>query len=665
MGNCRSKWDWMSHGNLRCDECSQIIEFSEEKGYANDCKGCHRELSKLYKLKEGQLSESPVALGKPETVPSLRQLEKIKDVVRGFKDLDHKVRFLYFTSGELYMSVPSALRVKNATGTPTIYLNILSEVTMALSKLPEDRIRYHLKDIIALNSWQNTPISIPFRMNRLSHGPQRHFRTSVTDSEMKSRFSKRDSYKFLTVRSDFDRLTKTTATDKLLISEFNAFDEITKNTVTLSPELYMWTSVLLTVLSPPKGITDFVIDDRLIALSFYFTVPMVDRTDTLNNSSCLRLKVQDPLPDYDPNFSKVEMSDLLNRRAREVLNRLKSDDRKICILWSGGIDSTAVTISFLKMVKEMETPCVLYVGITSVAVAEYPDFYSQHLQKYAADGIVTFLQIDEEVPLSTQLDLERFIYVTGECGDQLFGSDIMANAFSEEELARQFSFSAPPNPSPRFEYNIAYRHKEGLDAPWEETFLESLVASGLEKDREGWKKWIAPHLEKCPIKVKTTFDLLWWLNITLKWQHVVLRIFNFRKVLSQRDLDSVVHFFNTDYFQQWSFANHDKKLPDKKKWSTYKHPLKKYIFDYTKDEDYYKNKLKCGSLGCVMPPTSGQNDVLAIDSNLNLISHGVSSILASGFEKKYGTTIQDKFLRPLPQRVGSPRSAGTKALPEA
>ena len=240
----------------------------------------------------------------------------------------------------------------------------------------------------------------------------------------------------------------------------------------------------------------------------------------------------------------------------------------------------------------------------------------------------------------------------------------MANAFSVEELENQFSYSAPPNPSPRHDHHEAYRHKEGLNAPWEETFLKSLVAAGLEKNPAGWKQWIQPLLDKSPVKIITTFDILWWLNITLKWQHVVLRIFNFRKELKKEDFNSVDHFFRTDDFQKWSFANHENKLPDKSNWATYKQPLKQYIFDYTKDEYYFKNKLKCGSLGCVMPPTSGQNDMLGIDSNLNLITHGVSSVLVSGFNKKYGNSIHKKYIRPLSQRVGSLSPRVPRALPE-
>ena len=412
MGTSNSKWDWATHGNLRCDECSQIIEFSEEQGYASDCKACHRELVKLHILKDDS-SETPVALGKPERIPSLRQIQKIQKVSDSAKDLGHKIEFIYFTCGDVYLSIPSALRVKKTSGRHTLYINILSEVTLSLSRLEDDRITVHLKDLICLNSWPVLPTSMPYRMNRLSHGPQRHYRTSAYKSDIATRIKIRGSYKHFEVRAGYERLLKTDSTDKLIVSEIKNSNEIKKNEINLSESLIMWTSVLLEIVHPSKGICDYVSDDRLIALSFYFTVPMVDRSGVLNASSCLRLKVLDPLPDFDPAYDSIPIDKIINDRSREIIKTSQKSKKDICILWSGGIDSTAVAISFLKSCADLNDPPMLFIGITSVAIAEYPTFYSEFLLKYESEKIISFVCIDEEIPLSMQLDLDRYIYVTG------------------------------------------------------------------------------------------------------------------------------------------------------------------------------------------------------------------------------------------------------------
>lgn len=154
-------------------------------------------------------------------------------------------------------------------------------------------------------------------------------------------------------------------------------------------------------------------------------------------------------------------------------------------------------------------------------------------------------------------------------------------------------------------------------------------------DKEVWLAWIEPFLEHSPVPIVTTFDLLWWLNITCKWQTVCLRLFQRRPSLSWADLHRIVHFFQTGDFQQWSFdpANHAANMPDHRVWSSYKQPLKQYIFDYTSDSNYFKNKLKAGSLCQVND--AGQYVILGIDDELNIIRFGDSCLSRCQLERKY------------------------------
>ena len=51
-------------------------------------------------------------------------------------------------------------------------------------------------------------------------------------------------------------------------------------------------------------------------------------------------------------------------------------------------------------------------------------------------------------------------------------------------------------------------------------------------------------------------------------------------------------------------------------YETYKTVCKKYIYDYNKDESYYKYKVKQPSLGVVL---FNKNNALAIDSEMRFI----------------------------------------------
>eukprot|EP00479_Gromia_sphaerica_P004353 TRINITY_DN15112_c0_g1_i1.p1 TRINITY_DN15112_c0_g1~~TRINITY_DN15112_c0_g1_i1.p1 ORF type:complete len:105 (+),score=8.93 TRINITY_DN15112_c0_g1_i1:68-382(+) len=88
--------------------------------------------------------------------------------------------------------------------------------------------------------------------------------------------------------------------------------------------------------------------------------------------------------------------------------------------------------------------------------------------------------------------------------------------------------------------------------------------------------------------------------------------------------------FRTEDFQKWSLANHAVKMPDKNKWETYKLPLKEYIYDLTNDKEYFKVKVKVGSLR----HTPSKN--FAIDSNFNINRFGGYSISKRHLHQKYG-----------------------------
>ena len=122
--------------------------------------------------------------------------------------------------------------------------------------------------------------------------------------------------------------------------------------------------------------------------------------------------------------------------------------------------------------------------------------------------------------------------VTGELGDQLFGSDACMRAFPEAVVAHGLEQAhlgaakrdrAAPVDAER---PTANRHFDaGLAASWTETLLPALNELGLLPggDAPAWEAWISPQLEVAPFPIVTTHDMLWWLNFSCKWQVVALR----------------------------------------------------------------------------------------------------------------------------------------------
>ncbi|CAK9077117.1 unnamed protein product [Durusdinium trenchii] len=432
----------------------------------------------------------------------------------------------------------------------------------------------------------------------------------------------------------------------------------------LGSGLILWCPLLACYLSPESSLArppasllpEQIQEDFLVGLSAFFRTPLVDRTGLLNQECSLRLAVLDPIPDMDEAFSK-DLATIMDQRAESLLSLAAASNCKVEVLWSGGIDSTSLLIAFLRALQphwrpgEGEGRCRgtldpqgsdrMIVRCSADSIAEYPWPASLVREAFSSLSFVetfrSFLRFHEQVLLKLQgagaIDLEPLadseevtalwegpasrLTVTGECGDQIFGSQLLEAAFVKSELHAIY--------------------EQGLDAPWQETLLPCLLEMGVVRpdQKERWLAWFLPFVDRCPVKISTTFDLLWWLNLACKWQTVCLRLFQRRPSLSWADLKRIVHFFQTEDFQQWSFRpeHHAAKMPDHQRWSSYKQPLKEYIFEYTQDTNYFEHKLKAGSL-CQVNDAS-QFVIMGVDDQLNIIRFGETCLSKRQMERMY------------------------------
>eukprot|EP00756_Hemistasia_phaeocysticola_P017543 Hpha_TRINITY_DN15543_c0_g4::TRINITY_DN15543_c0_g4_i1::g.106949::m.106949 len=424
-----------------------------------------------------------------------------------------------------------------------------------------------------------------------------------------------------------------------------------QHTLDLGQNLIMWSPTLMALVGG-MPVHEFIRSDRLAALSFLFGVPMIDRTGVLSETFAFRTASLFPIPPRDPAMRGKAIGDIVEERAAELLKRAAAEGRGLCVLWSGGIDSTAVLCGLLReRTKSAEMAAVpLSVAFSDASVEEYPLFHQRYLLPAAERGELQLQGFDPSKPVLHQFELYgQTIYVTGECGDQLFGSDMMTRAFPEHcNPSSDEHQGEGPGHSP-----FGALVERGLGAPWSETILPALLLLGYETDPDAWVNWIRPQLAKSPVPIESTFDFLWWLNFSLKWQHVTLRVFHQRLEVRPSDLNEIVAFFATDRFQQWSMENHHLKLPEMSNWTTYKRPMKDYIFDFTGDSEYRDNKLKVGSLGPAAARNTEseigeENLALCIDDNFNTIRCGRASLCPGRLRAKYGTSLE-RFFRVAPQ----------------
>ena len=173
------------------------------------------------------------------------------------------------------------------------------------------------------------------------------------------------------------------------------------------------------------------------------------------------------------------------------------------------------------------------------------------------------------------------MFVGGEHNDQLFGSDMMG------KLIARFGDSVIHQPYSRDTFFTFFNEK-----------LDDEASTNFYLDMFERLK------DAAPVNIATSQDYLWWINFSLKWQSVFMRMLTCvsSRNISRINADYIAthynHFYGTEDFQLWSMNNLDKKIKDT--WKTYKWICKDIIYDYTKDADYRDNKIKVGSLSSVM-----------------------------------------------------------------
>ncbi|WNJ18388.1 hypothetical protein [Pontibacter sp. G13] len=285
----------------------------------------------------------------------------------------------------------------------------------------------------------------------------------------------------------------------------------------------------------------------------FFGATLIDRTGTL--TAGVNYQIIDPIPAYleeTPRFGEIA-----HLRARGIVDA--TGEQPLKVLWSGGIDSTVALIALIRVLEPRGKLDRLTILHSQESIDEFSTFFHSVIQ-----GKLRMERI--ETKLFDHIQPEEII-ITGEHGDQLFGSDKLKYSILTEEAYRPFR-----------DVSSFYISRK----------------LGTERYTEAIEAMIEPQLTHSPIPIETWYDYLWWMNFSLKWQTVSMRLIHGLGRTHEALDQSVFHFFRSDLFQQWSMAHHDQKI--KHEWHTYKFVAKEYIHDFHPDEAYLQFKEKEQSL---------------------------------------------------------------------
>ena len=287
---------------------------------------------------------------------------------------------------------------------------------------------------------------------------------------------------------------------------------------------------------------------------------IIDRTSALEPGfSC---SVLDPIPESTSN--QESFSQLCDAVGDEIVAQADRESRTISLLWSGGIDSTAALVAIIKAAEARRCTELMQVRLSMHSATEYPGFFLRFINDRIAFAPVSH-------PISACLRACD-INVTGEHGDQLFGSHLLA----------------------------PYVRRGLGGAPYQDVLpfvLHDRLGSWRSARRV--QRFLAPVIAAAPVRIVTLFDYFWWLNFSLKWQEVTLRLPALPgRSCRLRYTSPFTIFTGTSAFRCGrSPIRRAKPVPG---WDRYKDEAKRYILDFTGDRAYFQYKEKEDSLRHVM-----------------------------------------------------------------
>ena len=251
----------------------------------------------------------------------------------------------------------------------------------------------------------------------------------------------------------------------------------------------------------------------------------------------------------------------------EILDELISDvcikNRRIAIMWSGGVDSTALVCGFMKHIKEEEySERLVVIGHTS-SPEEYPLFYHMMLDK----GIEVIISED---PIEALRNVDIDCFTDGNGADQIFGHDM--------HLLDTSLYTKPLI--------------EGLDKMWRKMYPNSYLSVDT---LNVISNIIFDYGTRFGLKVEQFCEFAWLFNFGLKMsykphQYPLL-------VAGSKNEGKGITIYAHEKMQRWAVTNFPnlRKANGYEKPRVYKMPLKHYILDVTNDFAYFKSKGKRNS----------------------------------------------------------------------
>jgi hypothetical protein len=319
------------------------------------------------------------------------------------------------------------------------------------------------------------------------------------------------------------------------------------------------------------------------------------------------------MPVYNK-FFDLTWDQVTDMRAKEIEQRMIVQNKKLVIFWSGGIDSTCIVVALLKNFSaDMLTRVI--VACTAEGVVENPEFYQQHI-------LPNFCVIDTNQYVTQSLVNDQDV--------------LIVDGFAADTLNMSMTPSLDVCMSVRNSHMLAYDWRRDPDPLIE--YLRQVTGS---KEFATWyyeRNRIS--VESVQIPIETYFDFMWWFGFNCEYYSWALHAWFFcyqHLNISYGDFQNKsVGWYRNDNYQLWAMKNTGAWVKHGHNLGSLKHYPKSYIYEYDRNEYYYKYKTKINSSGrnynnLNQQPfaITDQFEVLSLENNLNRIIELLPSHLGS------------------------------------
>lgn len=270
-------------------------------------------------------------------------------------------------------------------------------------------------------------------------------------------------------------------------------------------------------------------------------------------------------------------------RAREIYDFAVTNQKKIILFYSGGIDSTCVLCSFILEVGLEKSKEQIVLCFNEDSITENPEFYKKFIQDQ-----FTTVPLTDFIAGNVSKEYMAGVIVTGDIGLYTASgtiSETKCNGLAKIWKEKPHFFSQPGN------------YKDHL----REYYVDGCNEFGVENNIDQICEVMDASALVAGVYNHSFYDYWWWYNFNFRFVDQYFWVAQHCFALFSQPLGAdywrkhYVPFFSNDKFQQWDYTNKEATLNyvmSGAKVRDYKLDLKKLIFQVDGDYDYLVNKDK-------------------------------------------------------------------------